>query len=335
MTPNNYSQFPSFSLAKMDDSAGWCTIESDPGVFTELIEQLGVLGLEFQEIFGLDEDSLNHMGRAHGLIFLFKYKEGTRRKEALPVTPEGLFYAKQVIHNACATQAILSILLNLELDKAQLGTTLSEFKLFTEGLDDESKGYAIGSSDSIKNIHNSFKPNISLEISHDDDKKKGDAFHFVSYIWHKGTVYELDGLQSGPLVVGACENHDAWMSVAAPYIQSRIGEYTSSGDDEIRFNLMAVVDDQRIALRSQFETLQAANPSDPLIPELKSRIVEIDTRRSKWQIENRRRRHDFIPLALACLELLAQRGILMEQYEKAHKKAVEDHSEQKKQKISQ
>jgi len=294
----------------MEDSSGWCTIESDPGVFTELVDELGVKNIEFQEVFGLDDASMAHLGRVHGLIFLFKYRDGLQPRNILPVIPEGLFYAKQVINNACATQAILSILLNLE--SVEIGDTLTEFKQFTDGLDEESRGYAIGSSDKIRTTHNSFRPNVSLEISQDEDKKKGDAFHFVSYVWHKGTVYELDGLQRGPVVVGACESSNNWLSIAAPYIQSRIAEYTAAGDDEIRFNLMAVVDDQRADLKNQIDLLRASNPSDPLLHELEQRFAEIQDRRNRWTIENRRRRHDFIPLALACLETLAEKGKLVE-----------------------
>ena len=311
----------------MDDSSGWCTIESDPGVFTELVEELGVEDVEFQEVFSLDDASMAQLGRVHGLIFLFKYRDGLQPRNILPVIPEGLFYAKQVINNACATQAILSILLNL--DAVKLGDTLSNFKQFTDGLDEESRGYAIGSSEKIRTTHNSFRPNVSLEISQDEDKKKGDAFHFVSYVWHKGTVYELDGLERGPVVVGACDTPDSWISVAAPYIQSRIAEYTASGDDEIRFNLMAVVDDQRADLRRQIEQLHASNPTDPLVRELESRVDEIEFRRSRWARENQRRRHDFIPLALACLEVLAEKGKLVHAFNEARTAAKHETRNQK------
>jgi ubiquitin carboxyl-terminal hydrolase L5 len=311
----------------MDDSSGWCTIESDPGVFTELVEELGVEDVEFQEVFSLDDASMAQLGRVHGLIFLFKYRDGLQPRNILPVIPEGLFYAKQVINNACATQAILSILLNL--DAVKLGDTLSDFKQFTDGLDEESRGYAVGSSEKIRTTHNSFRPNVSLEISQDEDKKKGDAFHFVSYVWHKGTVYELDGLERGPVVVGACDTPDSWVSVAAPYIQSRIAEYTAFGDDEIRFNLMAVVDDQRADLRRQIEQLHASNPTDPLVRELESRVDEIEFRRSRWARENQRRRHDFIPLALACLEVLAEKGKLVHVFNEARTAAKHETRKQK------
>lgn len=42
----------------MSDSAGWSLTESDPGVFTSLLSQLGVTGLRVEELWGLDEELL-------------------------------------------------------------------------------------------------------------------------------------------------------------------------------------------------------------------------------------------------------------------------------------
>lgn len=128
-------------MADPAGSGGWTTIESDPGLFTELVEAFGVRGVVFEELWALDRDSLAQLGEpVHGLIFLFKYEQehygggggggaagaaaaagadGGEGLAAVDVAAGGgaaeggrVFFARQVISNACATQAILSILLN-------------------------------------------------------------------------------------------------------------------------------------------------------------------------------------------------------------------------------
>ena len=104
----------------------WCTIESDPGVFTSLIESFGVQNAQLTELWSMDDSSLTHLvheyGKVYGLIFLFKWQSNTTHDAdggslaGKPLSaenaPQDLFFARQVTTNACATQAILSILLN-------------------------------------------------------------------------------------------------------------------------------------------------------------------------------------------------------------------------------
>lgn len=168
----------------------WCTIESDPGVFTEMIASLGVQDVSVEEIYSLD-DSEQIRETSFGLVFLFKYVNEADPRTCLDSSdvPE-LFYARQVVQNACATQAILSVLLNS--NDMDIGPELAEFKAFSLALDCESRGYAIGDCERLRVVHNSFAraDPFFIEEAKNAHAEKEDAFHFVAYIPFQGRVYE-------------------------------------------------------------------------------------------------------------------------------------------------
>lgn len=66
---------------------------------------------------------------------------------------EDLFFAKQIVNNACATQAILSILLNA---KVEVTGPLKNYYEFAKSLSSEDRGLVLSNSDEIRTIHNSF-----------------------------------------------------------------------------------------------------------------------------------------------------------------------------------
>jgi len=226
----------------------WCTIESDPGVFTQLCEEIGVKGVQFEEIYSLGDEAFVsvEVEKIYGLIFLFKWQREADPRPTIDATEHGIFFAQQVIQNACATQAILSALMNAP-DQLDLGQNLKEFKEFTFALDPQMKGLAISNSEPIRKAHNSFRQQSSFEIVHDKDEK-GDAFHFVCYICHNQKVYELDGLKAGPVFIADVPEGTSWPDKAREEIQRRIEAYSqkaaSQGGEasiELRFNLMAIV----------------------------------------------------------------------------------------------
>jgi len=66
-----------------------------------------------------------------------------------------------------------------------------------------------------------------------------DVFHFIGYVPYEGQLYELDGLQAGPISFGECTDEN-WLQKARDQIQTRIQKYAQT---EIRFNLLAICQD--------------------------------------------------------------------------------------------
>ncbi|KAG0071469.1 ubiquitin carboxyl-terminal hydrolase [Podila epicladia] len=307
----------------MSDSGNWCLIESDPGVFTGLIKGIGVSGIQVEEIYSIDKETLEDLKPVHGLIFLFKWQghdpAAQSNNQAPIVYDESIFFAQQVIQNACATQAILSILMNSP--AIDIGEELTNFKAFVSDFPAELKGHAISNSDLIRTVHNSFaRSDPFINDMHDPDaKEKEDLFHFIAYTPVNGNLYELDGLQEGPRNHGPCPG-ESWLEKVGPIIQERMARYSGG---EIRFNLMAVVDDrtkvykERLATyQAQLETLQKAEGPEAgswlksEIEHLEQDIKKEAEKTLKQQRENKLRKHNFVPLIYELLKGLAQQGEL-------------------------
>ncbi|KDO23375.1 hypothetical protein SPRG_11467 [Saprolegnia parasitica CBS 223.65] len=297
----------------------WCTIESDPGVFTSLIEDIGVKGVQVEELYSLDQSEFQQLAPVFGLIFLFKW-EPNHRAESAPsvgqVHPD-LFFAKQVISNACATQAILSILLNLEASSnVEIGDTLKEFKGFTSDFPSDIKGLAISNSDTIRTVHNSFaraEPFV-MDDEKPSAKDSDEVYHFVAYVPFQGQVYELDGLAPGPVSLGPIATGGlpglSWLDVATPVIQRRIEKYASS---EIRFNLLALVRNRMQVAQHHIAELLEQDQTPHVAAQLQSWqqcIAGEEQKRANWKHENARRKHNYIPFVIKLLQILAQKGQL-------------------------
>jgi ubiquitin carboxyl-terminal hydrolase L5 len=321
----------------------WTTIESDPGVFTELIEKMGVEGVQVEELWSLDETTFARLSPIYGLIFLFKWDKD-KSEPARPIAenpPANLFFANQVITNACATQAILSILLNCP-ESVEIGETLKGFREFATELPPDMRGEALRGVDAIRTVHNSFaRPEPFVFEEKKDDKEEGEAFHFVAYVPFEGRLWELDGLQHGPIDLGQLDPKE-WPMKAAPFIQERMAKYS---EKEIRFNLLALLKDRRQAAEERMINLEvreavynarlageeadmdveeddAASPSTP--EELQAALTRVNddredcqailteeqAKRDKWAAENVRRKHNYVPFAFNLLKLLAKKDVL-------------------------
>jgi len=215
------------------------------------------------------------------------------------------------------------------------------------------RGEAIGNSETIRTVHNSFsrpEPFIMEEkaVTSDDDE----VYHFVGYVPVDGAVYELDGLKPGPVLIGSHGDGD-WIDVVRPAIQSRIQAYS---EQEVRFNLLAIIDDRLDTANKSIANLEAKNatinarlggdnsagagelPDSPdalqallssnnnEIQNLRNTVADEQDKRQMWKEENVRRKHNYVPFVFNLIEGLAKAGKLAELRE-AGLKAANDKME--------
>ncbi|CAB0040258.1 unnamed protein product [Trichogramma brassicae] len=164
-----------------------------------------------------------------------------------------------------------------------------------------------------------------FELDNKQASKDDDVFHFVSYVPIDGRLYELDGLKEGPIDLGPCPAGEDWVQAAKPTIEKRIKKYS---EGEIHFNLMALVSDRKML----YEREKSLTTDPGEIARLQALIDTEIWKTKKYRVENIRRKHNYLPLIMELLKVLAKEGKLVPLYQKAKEKV--DAKEAKKNKPS-
>jgi len=318
----------------------WFAIENTPEVFTQLINNLGVKGVHVEEI--LSYDSLeNSNNPIYGLIFISKYiKNIIETPNIISNYDKDLFFSKQLLENQNATQALLSIILNNE-DKIEIGQNLKEIKLSMNEMDYIKKGIFLSNCEILKKEHNKFK--ILETNSNDEDD---DIYHFVTFIHFKNSIYEIDGLREGPILIEENIEFKDWISKAIPYLKEKINLFSNN---EIKFNLMALTLDKLELLKTNKESLLTQKnfieekikgnneiSKEKIFEELngmnkeqlEKRLEKIETeindcnnginiekmKINKYKEEKERRQFNYNPLIFELLKIMGENGIIKEAY---------------------
>lgn len=337
----------------------WSTLESSPAVFTELLGSYGVKDVEVEELYDMEESSFKAKEPVHGLVFLFKHTGARERREGLAYAPEmgEVWFANQVISNACGTQALLHVVMNTP--SVDLGPTVSNFKEFTASFPPDIKGNAMNESPEMRTAHNSFaRPEPFVMEDSKDDKEDADVFHFVAYMPINGVVYELDGLQRGPIILGSVPESGNWFPLVKRELERRIEMHAGR---ELRFTLLALCKAQKAVIRDQRANFTArmtaitnalatvgaggtpaahsdADPSFSLagdaaglalqlaqttaaLKDLDVRDVEQDAKYARYRLENIRRRHNYVPFIIQLFKELATKKELLPLMDAAKERA--------------
>ncbi|CUS06939.1 unnamed protein product [Tuber aestivum] len=260
-------------VGQKENWGGWATTLNDAPIFEYIMRQVGCESVAVRELYSMEEDYLREEKSCFGIIFLMPYNEHyeTQAGEELANLPAGMWYSNQIADNACASYALLNILMNL--DNVPLGTQLEGFREFTLGLLPPHRGQAVDGFKSIKNAHNSFCFRYEIEeadlilyeeaVGDSDSKselkprdnhkrkkaKESEAdvaqdqadqidgpHHYIAYVQVGGCLWELDGLKQTPFKVGDCDNENFAVCVG-----SRMRELTSRCSDlSIDFGIFAL-----------------------------------------------------------------------------------------------
>ncbi|NXF69360.1 UCHL5 hydrolase, partial [Ciccaba nigrolineata] len=271
----------------------------------------GCRGAQVEEIWSLEPENFEKLKPVHGLIFLFKWQPGEEPAGSVVQDSrlDTIFFAKQVINNACATQAIVSVLLNCAHQDIHLGETLSEFKEFSQSFDAAMKGLALSNSEVIRQVHNSFARQQMFEFDAKSSAKEEDAFHFVSYVPVNGRLYELDGLREGPIDLGAC-NQDDWISAVRPVIEKRI----QNSIIHLTFSVLWKEEPMDTDQSNMLSSIQSE------VAKYQMLIEEENQKLKRYKIENIRRKHNYLPFIMELLKTLAEHQQLIPLVEKAKEK---------------
>lgn len=84
----------------------------------------------------------------------------------------------------------------------------------------------------------------------------GEAFHFVSFVPINGRLFELDGLKPYPIDHGPWNDSTDWTEKFRSIMSERLGITAGEQYHDIRFNLMAVVPDRRLAITHKLRMLK-------------------------------------------------------------------------------
>lgn len=183
----------------------WKQLESNPESVNQYLSEIGVdMSIFcFQDLLSTEEWAMQSiMPPVLGLLFIFHYgdehhahkkAQNEEIKEKGQHVDDSLFYMKQYAKNACGSVGVYHILANLPEEQRHMifpDGTLDKFLKACEGKTAKEKGTLFNCSSDVRQSHEKAVATGDTPIEKPAEK---DDCHFISFVEHKGTLYELDG----------------------------------------------------------------------------------------------------------------------------------------------
>ncbi len=246
---------------------GWAELENDPAIFSVLLREWGVKGVQVREIVPLDAIFDSPASSTYGLIFLSRYVplENAAEPEAPP--PE-LWFANQTSSFSCATVALMNVINNRS--DIHLGEHLERIRTSTATLSSKDRGLALDGFDHVRDVHNSFAAEVDIltvdarlkedalnavkkkKAQHaqksnkrkrrkkskavDEDEESG--FHFIAYVPACGRIWKMDGMERRPQSLGSIDDTADWLNIVVPDVQM---QWQGAAENELEFSLLSLV----------------------------------------------------------------------------------------------
>ena len=189
----------------------WKQLESNPTSVNQYLAEIGV-DMEifcFQDLLSTEEWAMQSiMPPVLGLLFIYHYGEEhkahrTAQAEEIKANgqhvDESLFYMRQYAKNACGSVGVYHILANLPEEQRHLifpGGTLDSFLKDCEGKTPEERGHLFDCNEKVKKSHEKAVKTGDTPIEKPAYK---DDCHFIAFVEHNRTLYELDGAKQFPI----------------------------------------------------------------------------------------------------------------------------------------
>ncbi|KAK4471309.1 hypothetical protein MN116_004748 [Schistosoma mekongi] len=183
----------------------WIPLEANPQVLNEYMNNLGVVEgpWKFIDIFSLDDAMLAFIPEpVISLLFLYPLETSVENASlGVEDNSSNIILIKQTVSNACGTIAILhAIANNRQHLSIKDGSFLSSLLDGFENKTPNERGVVVESKKELSALHEKSALEGQTEAPAAESKTN---LHFVCFVEHDGSLYELDGRKNAPILHGS------------------------------------------------------------------------------------------------------------------------------------